>query len=213
MMHFLRNPEYGKDYAPGYVFFSYTTTSLISAGIALFSRFESKIPISHCGIVTGQRECIEAAQPGGVQKADFFEKYLRRQDTVVFLMKPHGLTPDIAEAMKEEVEQHIGKGYAIKGVIGSALWNTLGFISWGWFRKKRNPFNSKKNFFCSELVATGLMAEEAYPERPGCLVYHPTNIYPATLFNDNDIFVPWNDNQAQKRKAQGRNVIEVTPDF
>lgn len=212
-MFFVRNPEYGKDYDDGYIFFSYNTDSLISTGIALFTKFEakSKIPISHCGIVTGKQTCIEAANPGGVQVSNFHEKYLKPKKTVVFLCKPRNVSPELAGLMTDEGLKHVGKSYAIPGVISSAFWNLLGFATIGYLRKKRNWFNSEDRFFCSELVAEALIS--AYPDRPGCLEYHPTNIYPQTLFEDHIVFEKWNPAQPILRRTSGRIVEECDCDF
>jgi hypothetical protein len=206
-MHFVRNPEYGKDYDDGYVFFSYNTTSFISAGIALFSRKEALngVPISHCGIVTGERECIEAASPGGIQRSDFVSKYIEPQEIMVFLCKPRNLTPAKAALMRWEAESHLGKGYATTGVAGSALWNIFGLTWIPWFRRRRNWLNSKKRMFCSELCAESLI--KGFPDRPGCLQWHPTNIYPSTLFNDHEVFHQWKSSQARQRKQEGRIVV------
>jgi hypothetical protein len=209
-MHVVQNPVYGQDYRDGYVFFSYNTTSFISAGIALFSRHDAAngIPISHCGIVTGENECVEASQPGGVQVSDFVKKYVEPGEIVVSLCKPRDITPEIAARIIEEAQSHIGKGYATVGVAGSALWNIFGLTWIPWFRRRRNWLNSKSTMFCSELCAEALI--EGYPDRPGCLQWHPTNIYPATLFNDHEVFTKWNPRQANIRRAEGRKVIKVS---
>lgn len=206
-MHFVRNPEYGEDYNNGYVFFSYNTSSFISAGIALFSRKESLngIPISHCGIVTGERECVEAAQPGGVQKSDFISKYVEPNEIMVFLCKPRNITSTKASVIRWEAENHLGKQYANIGVAGSAIWNLLGLTWIPWFRRRRNWLNSQSTMFCSELCSEALIM--GYPDRPGCLQWHPTNIYPATLFNDKKVFADWSPNQAKKRSKEGRVVV------
>lgn len=206
-MHFVINPEYKKDYGPGYIFFSYNTSSLISAGIALFSRSEAKngIPVSHCGVIINENECVEAANPGGVQVSNFMQKYVEPNEIVVFLCKPKEINLEISQKIIDEAMKNVGKSYATKGVIGSAIWNIFGLVSFGWLRKKRNIFNSKNSMYCSELCSESLIA--GYPSRPGCLIYHPTNIYPATLFNDHEIFDNWNSDQVFKRKKAGRTVI------
>ena len=207
-MHLLRDPVYGEDYGRGWVFFSYCITSPISAGIALFSRDEalSRIPLSHCGIVTGERCCIEATDPG-VIFSDFKAKYLDDPTIVVFLRRPQNLDEDISTAMIEHARDQLGKGYAYKGVFGSALYNILGLHKIGWFRKGKNPFNAKDEYFCSELVAESMII--GYPNRPGTLIYHPSNIYPVTLFEDKEIFDPWRVDVVEKKTKEGRIVESV----
>lgn len=213
-MHIVRNPEYGKDYDKGYVFFSYNTKSLLAAGIALFTRDEAKngVPVSHCGIITGENECIESHPDiGGVNYSNFKERFIDPHEIVVFFCKPNELNDHNALVLHNAAASHIGKGYATRGVITSGLWTLFGFASLGWFRKKRNWFNSEQNMFCSELCAEALI--EMLPDRPGTLKWHPTNIYPSTLFNDAHVFKPWDANRAAKRKSQGRNIVEVKADF
>jgi len=208
-MFFIQNPEFERDYKKGYIFFSYTTDSILSKGIALFTQneMENKIPVSHCGIIINENECIESVFPDGVKKSNFIKDYVEPDNVVVFLCKPRDLDIISQNRIESEAEYHIGKPYAKYGAIGSAIWQILGFTWIPWLRKRRNIFNSKKKMFCSELCATALI--NAYEHRPGCLVWHPSNIYPSTLFNDGDIFYPWDRNRHVKRKSEGAEINPV----
>jgi len=209
-MYYLRNPKFEEDYKAGYIFFSFKTDSFISKGIALFTRFEntSKIPISHCGIITGPDECVEAAQPGGVQKSNFVKKYIENPMTIVFLRVPFNLDQEKTAIMEAHAIQHLGKKYAIKGVIGSALLNLVALPWIKWWRKGKNPFNDREQYFCSELVSESMI--KAWPDRPGCLIYHPTNIYPTTLFEDNNIFKPWRGDIVKEKRNQGKIIVPAS---
>ncbi len=201
----LQDPKFGIDYKAGHVFFSYSS-SFVSRGIALFSNFEnySNVPVSHCGIITGSRTCLEASV-GGVQESDFITKYVQDPHTLVFLRSPIGLTPAKAIDMEMWATQHIGKNYAYVGIAGSALWNMLGLVFLRWLRKQQNPFNPKDEYFCSELVAEAMI--KAWPNRPGCLQYHPSNIYPQTLFEDRKIFKDWKTDIVQVKLIEGAKII------
>ena len=71
-------------------------------------------------------------------------------------------------------------------------------------RYYKNPLNRDDEMFCSELVAEGMVVLEG---KTGCLKYHPTNIYPVTLFQDNLIWQPWNPRIVEEKMAQGRILV------
>jgi hypothetical protein len=207
-MHILENPVFGEDYKEGYVFFSYTTSSVVSAGIALFQSCETKSgPISHCGIISGPGKCLEATTPV-VCESDFIAKYINEPHTIVFLRKPVGWTPEKAQVIIQEGRKHLGKKYSYTGLLGSALkvilsWSYKLFPSW---RYKADPFNSKKEIFCSEYIAMCMVPAMG---KVGCLQYDPTNIYPSTLFEDRVIWTPWDYQIVDRKLAEGKCVIEV----
>lgn len=187
-MYNIENPKYKKDYKPGQIFFSFTKDNFISKGISVFTNFERKtIRVSHCGIIISDKECLEAAQPGGVQVSNFIEKYVQDPHTIIYVREPRNLTKLAAKKMEIWGKQHVGKDYAVKGFIGSSIYNLLGLTFIPFIRKIKNPMNSDNKYFCSELVAECLI--KAFPDRPGILRYHPSNIYPQGLFEDNEIFL------------------------
>lgn len=208
-MYILQNPVYNEDYKDGYVFFSYTKRDFISAGIALFQACEMKSghPISHCGIISGPGRCLESTTPTTME-SDFVKKYLEDPNTIVFIRKPKNYTSEMAQKMIEEGRKHIGEKYSYLGLLGSAI---RVVISWGFklfskLRYKQDPLNASDRTFCSEYVALCMRAGMG---KMGCLEYHPENIYPSTLFEDDVIWADWNENIIQEKMAQGKRVIEA----
>ena len=64
-------PAYGDNYKAGFVGFTHTGSTLLSKGIAHFTRWSrlSDIHVSHVLIVTGENECVEAVGGRGVVKS------------------------------------------------------------------------------------------------------------------------------------------------
>jgi len=208
-MYILTNPQYNVDYKDGYVFFSYTTGSIVSAGIALFQSYEDVLhqPLSHCGVISGPNMCVEATDPK-VMESNFIEKYVNDPHTIVFFRKPKDLTPADGKIMVDTSRKFLGKKYSYLGIAGSVLYVflTSGYKCFPWLRYYRNPLNSKNTLFCSELVAEAMRPVKG---KVGCLKYDPSNIYPITLFDDKVIWSDWKFDIAQVKTAEGRKVIEV----
>jgi hypothetical protein len=208
-MYILTDPIYGQDYKDGYVFFSYTTGSIVSAGIALFQSYEDVLhqPLSHCGVISGPNMCVEATDPK-VMESNFVEKYVNDPHTIVFFRKPKDLTPADGKIMVDTSRKFLGKKYSYLGIAGSALYVflTAGYKCFPWLRYYRNPLNSKNTLFCSELVAEAMRPVKG---KVGCLKYDPSNIYPITLFDDKVIWSDWKFDIAQVKIAEGKKVIEV----
>ncbi len=206
----LTNPVFGEDYGAGYVFFSYVSGDLISAGIALFQSLED-VPfsrVSHCGIITEDGRCIEATAPV-VCESDFATKYLTdKNNTVVFFRKPLHWTHAATTGALHEVRGFIGRPYAYAGVAGSALYLllTAGWRCCSFLRRWQNPLNPKDQMFCSELVVHGMRNFEG---KTGCLKYDASNVTPADLFCDNKIWQAWDFGIAARKAAEGRRVVEV----
>jgi len=210
-MRILKDAQFCKDYGPGYVFFSFTTNSIISDGIALFTAGErtSGIKVAHCGVIDHDGQCIEAVADDKkkVVRSNFRKEYLENENRVVFLKKPAGLNDANAEIFIELCEQHIGKNYAYSGIFGSFVFTCLsfGYRLAPWLRRLKNPFNADSELFCSELVSEGMRDSRVIGEH-GVLVWHPTNIYPQTLFEDISIWVPWKAGIIQEKEAAGRHL-------
>jgi hypothetical protein len=68
--------------------------------------------------------------------------------------------------------------------------------------------NAPSEFYCSELVADG-MRDERVVGRKGCLIYHPTNIYPQTLFDDEMIWASWKDSIVEDKIREGRKLANI----
>jgi hypothetical protein len=209
MVHILQNPVYGEDYKDGFIFFSYNSASLIDQGIALFESGESLSgqQIAHCGIISGDSKCVEADHPT-VQEFDFIQKHVNNPNTVVFLKKPKGLTVDGANIIITEAQRYLGRKYAYIGVAGSAVFMllTAGWHIFPFLRYWKNPLNPKDQMFCSELVAEAM---RKWMRKTGVLKYHPTNIYPTTLYEDQSLWEQWDYGIVDRKREEGKTVTNV----
>lgn len=209
-MQILSDPQFGVDYRAGYTFFSYSSGSFISAGIALFQSL-SEVPysrISHCGIITERGGCVEATAPVVCETpaAKFAANYLDDPHTVVFFKKPLHWTDLVVAKALREVRGFIGRPYAYAGVAGSALYLllTAGWRMCSFLRRWQNPLNPKGQMFCSELCVHAMRNFEG--DRTGCLKYDASNVTPADLFCDKRIWQPWDFEIAARKTAEGREV-------
>ena len=194
-------PEYGVNYSKGYLGFTFTDGSFISAGIAWFTKWDRgtnpdvpRIPLSHVFIVSGENECIEATMPEVMRSP--LTKYFDAPHTHVVFRKPVGLDDDIATRIVAVAEERIGCGYGYSLIVGHALANSLfgkllGVITGGWSsRAMENLFDNRHQYICSELGSTALNEQPEYAGK-GVLAHPPYTINPEALFNTKDVFDPW----------------------
>jgi hypothetical protein len=82
-------PKFKKNYDIGYIGFTYNKSDITSIGIAYFTDWVrmSDIKVSHCFIVTGEDELIEASFKEGVRE-DTISKYFDDPNVQVFFKKP-----------------------------------------------------------------------------------------------------------------------------
>lgn len=207
-MKILQDPKFGTDYQPGHVFFSYDNDSIVSAGIALFTRSEqTKINVSHCGVIDLNGQAIEADESVGyVARANFKEKYIDDPTKIIFFRELREFNPKNVHELVHYMLAQSGKKYAYGGVVGSALYVLLtkAYKKWPWLRYVPNPLNGSGEVFCSELVAECLREVVG---KKGCLAYHPTNVYPQTLFDDDVIWKPWSDGIITKKQSAKKTIV------
>lgn len=89
-------PRFKKNYDVGYIGFTYNKSDITSIGIAYFTDWirMSDIKVSHCFIVTGEDELIEAAAKEGVRE-DTISKYFNDPNVQVFFRKPKIKNPKV----------------------------------------------------------------------------------------------------------------------
>ncbi len=207
-MKILQDPKFGTDYQPGHVFFSYDNDSLVSAGIALFTRSEqTQIKVSHCGVIDLNGQAIEADESvGHVARSNFKEKYIDDPTKIVFFRELKDFSPKVVHDLVHYMLAQSGRGYAYAGIVGSAIYVLLtrAYTKWPWLRYVPNPMNGTGEVFCSELVAECLRSVIG---KHGCLTYHPSNIYPQTLFDDTVIWKPWSDGIIAKKQNAKKKVV------
>lgn len=191
-------PKYGSNYDLGFLGFTFVGGT-ISKGIAYFERWErlSDITVSHCFVVTGPGECVEAHIDTGVAEAQLC-KYFDDPNTQVFFRKPRSLTPKIQTGIISAAISRVGCQYATDLIIADALADTMAghFLNWifkGWPKRTINrvfDYIHPNQFICSQLAAFALASQPEY-KGTGCLKQPLDTIDPQQLFEDQVIFEPW----------------------
>lgn len=196
-------PQFGVNYKVGYVGFTFTDNNFVSNGIAWFTRWEKgenkdvpNLNISHCFIVDGENECIEATNPTVCVSP--LTKYFNNPHTHVSFRKPLGLTELTGHLMALDASHQLGKPYDYSLIVGHAIDDTfLGklvdeitddksreFLTW--------VFSTKGKLICSELIASVLRNRPEYTGKD-ILTHPPYSIDPQQLFQSHEIFAPWSE--------------------
>lgn len=189
-------PEYGKNYRKGDIGFTYNSGSLVSEGIAYFTRWErmSDIRVSHCFVVAAQFDVIEAL-PDGISRTDI-TRYFNNPKINVFFRKPNEWTPQMGEKIVTHAATHIGTEYDWRldlahGISGSMMGHLATKITGdAWHRRVCEWMNDPKKWMCSEMGSDCLQAIPILRPK-GCLQYPACTISPQELFEDNDVFEAW----------------------
>lgn len=192
-------PVWGVHYAPGYTGFEFTG-SAISAGIAWFTRkgqWEGDVPnlpVTHCFLVSGEDQCIEAVKTPGVTFNTLRERFIDLRTVVVF-RKPIGWTPALGAALVDRAKQYVGQPYDLKLLMGHGLSGSLlGRLANTITRHKaeawiQSQFDQDDAFMCSELVAAVM---DWFPEwhDQDILLDESHTINPRELFGSK-LYEPW----------------------
>src|SRR5689334_19080252 len=157
----LARPVYGRDFGRGWVGFVYCPSTLLSGGIAYFTRRAKKgdVKVSHAFVVTGRNECVEANLPAGVVVSDLAGDYLDRDDRVVLFRKPRGLTPAVARRVVASARAEVGAKFDVGGLVAEGMHGTItGNLITSLFGTGPREFvagllHQKGKWVCSELVA------------------------------------------------------------
>lgn len=192
-----RAPDYLSNYGPGYVGFTYSDPSLISKGIAYFTRWSrlSEIKATHTLIVSGEDECIEAHVQSGVHRARLSD-YFNNPQCQIFFRKPVNLSNTIAEAIIETAAREVGCKYDLALILGQATAKShIGNLIREVFQGQPTSLackilNNDTRWICSELVAHCLDQQPMYKGK-GILSIPSHTIDPQELFEDTILFEPW----------------------
>lgn len=188
-------PRFGSNYDIGYIGFTYYPESIVSKGISYFSGGESDVRVSHCLLVTGPDECIEASCIDGVRISDL-SRYFNDLTCQIFFKKPVGLNIDIAHRMVETASEQVGCEYDTSLITAHALQGTfLGRLVNKVFNGKPNEYISDKldsddEWICSEFIAYVMDSQPEYKDN-GILSKPDNTIKPQQLFDDKIIFKQW----------------------
>ncbi len=180
-------PEFGTNYEPGLVGFSFHKDSFISSGITIVTGDEavSGKPISHAFIVEDEKYCLEACGEGVVRS--HLDKYFAPEYEVYF-KRPQGMDGERANLILDAARAKLGQPYSVLGIVGmltDKIFKVAEVIPS--LKKWRNPFNSKSTWICSELAAFALYCLPEYREGTILEEYHPSRISPQRLFEQG----PW----------------------
>jgi len=191
-------PVYGDNYKQGYIGFTYRGSSLLSQGIAYFTRWSrlSDIHVSHVFIVTGENECVEAVPRRGVVRTPL-DAYFNDPKTQVFFRKPRKHTAPIGLRIAETALAQVGTKYDALLIAAQMLEGSF-LRRWilSRFRLEGGHFvsallNRQDRWICSELAAYVLDCQPEYVDR-GILEKPNATIDPQELFEDEVIFAAWN---------------------
>ncbi len=202
-----QQPEYGINYDKGYIGFTYTKKSIISTGIAYFTRWSRMrdIKVSHALIVTGENECVEALVGDGVVWTNL-KKYFNNKDCQIFFRKPKGLLKEHADRIAAVAAQEVGNQYDLALIPAQAGQGSfVGKLLNRVFNNRPDRMisrllNRDDRWICSELAAHCLESVAEFKNR-GILNDPQETIDPQELFEDDDIFAPWKTTTA----VQGDN--------
>lgn len=201
------DPCFGENYKPGFIGFTHTGSSLLSRGIAHFTRWSrlSDIHVSHVLVVTGENECVEALASRGVVKSAL-DTYFNDPKTQIFFRKPRKCSPPIGQRIAGSALAQVGTKYdhllvAAQMLEGSFLRRWL--ISH--FRGSPEHFASRllnrdNRWICSELAAYCLDCQPEYADK-GILARPACAINPQELFEDGEIFANWRNNPEEGPKT------------
>jgi hypothetical protein len=190
-------PRYSRDraidpnYGPGMIGFSYRDQSVVSVGIAWFTReeYDGIVP-SHVFIVRDKNKLVEAHFPE-VREADLRE-YFDDPHRVVFFKKPKELTGAEADAIVFQAILHLGRKYDAGLYIYFIIRKLLRLL--GRFEPNKDKpswFDMSDRFICSELVSYCLRMVPKYANLFPLSEYHPSKIDPLMLFRSDELFSPW----------------------
>lgn len=202
-------PQFGKNYDRGWIGFNHAT-SVMSQGIAFFTRFErtNDIVVSHAFIVTGEDECVEANYPSGVVCSRLQKDYFEREDRSITFRRPKQLSAELADRIVEKAKSQVGDGFDYSVLANHALQdNFVGWLINDMFDNKPKNFLDRMledsgQWICSELVAYCLKQQREY-ENVGVLANAPGAITPQMLFEDDELFEPFQEDQRKLWEEKG----------
>ena len=119
-------PAYGDNYKPGFLGFTQTGSSMLSVGIAHFTRWSrlSDIHISHVLVVTGENECVEAVGGKGIVKSTL-DRYFADPKTQIFFRKPRKCTQSLGQRIAETALSQAGTKYETLLTVAQMLEGTF----------------------------------------------------------------------------------------
>jgi hypothetical protein len=189
-------PLFGTNYKPGYSFGVYNSKSLISHGIAWFTRRDdlAGINCSHVGIVSDSGNALESLMRDGVTESSL-DKYFNNPHLHIFFRKPRHWTPQIGEQISTGMRTLIGKPYDINlikahAMTGSFAGHFLNKLTSGDFEKWiEERFDTQDAYICSEACAWTMQQISCFAGL-GCLTRPACTINPVQYITDSELWTP-----------------------
>lgn len=194
-----QKPEYSLNYNKGYIGFTFNDSSIVSYGIAYFTRWDrlSDIDVSHALIVSDDNMCIEAVAGQGVIESNL-DKYFYDEHTHIFFRKPKGWSETVADEIVSSARKEVGAHYADGLIVNDMMNHTfLGQMLNDLTHDAivdgiAQALTRKGSFICSELAAYCLQSATNWPYNHMGVLEHPAAaITPQSLFEDVEIFELW----------------------
>lgn len=202
-------PEFGDNYKPGFIGFTYTGSPFASRGITRLTRWSRLSDISATGVfvVTGENEGVEVGRQFHVAKVAL-EKYFDDPKTQVFFRKPKKHSAPLGLAIAATAVAQVGTRFdelliAASLVEGSFLrrW-LLSHFREGGRRFTAALREAEVGWLSAELAAYCLDAQSAYADR-GCLAEPRCALTPQRLFEDAELFASWSEEPVEGPKSPG----------
>ena len=200
-------PEFGENYRAGYIGFTFTGSSLLSTGIAYFTRWArlGDIRVSHALVVTAENECVEALAGKGVVRSPL-DRYFNDPKTQIFFRKPRKCTPAVGRRIAATALAQVGTKYD-NLVIAAQILEGSFLRRWMMSHFGTDPdrfvgrlMNRDSRWICSELAAYCLDCQPEYADR-GVLARPNYAVNPQELFEDQEIFAAWNNEPEEGPKT------------
>ena len=189
-------PEFGVNYKPGYSFGTFRSNSIISYGIAWFTRRDNpgEMRCSHVGFVSEDGGTLEALQGQGVVEGNL-DQYFDDPHVHIFFRKPRHYTNQLGADICAEARKLLGKPYdkrliAAHAAAGSLIGRVLNLMTDEAFERwLEGKMNSPDAWMCAEYTAW-TMQQRPEVAGLGCLTRESCTVNPPQYIFDSELWTP-----------------------
>jgi hypothetical protein len=190
-------PAYGDNYKAGFIGFTYTGSTLLSNGVAYFTRWSrlSDILVSQVLIVTGENECVEMPDGKSVVKSPL-DKYFNDPKTQIFFRRPRKCSQALGQRIAETALAQVGTKFETLLTAARVLEGSF-LRRWVMSHFQESPdrfvgrlLHREARWFGGELAAYCLDCQPEFVDK-GLLKTPCHGIDPQQLFEDEEIFANW----------------------
>ncbi len=199
-------PEFGENYKPGFIGFTYSGSSAPSRGIAYITRWSrlSDISATAALVVTGENEAVEIGRQGRVAKVAL-DRCFEDPKTQIFFRKPKKYSPALGLRIAGTALAQVGTRLD-ELILAASLLEGSFLRRWlmSQFRESSQRFAAtlraaETGWLSAELAAYCLDAQPEYADR-GCLAEPRCAIMPQRLFEDGELFASWSEEPVEGPK-------------